>query len=414
MPFHSYCRICRTELPEPFLDFGKTPLANAFLRSPDDFEHEQVFPLAVAACSSCGLVQLNYVVPAEQLYRDYIYVSSTSEAVTAHAETLAQNLIKQYRWGPTSLLVEIASNDGTVLKAFSRRGLQVLGIEPASNIAAVAEADGVETVNEFFTKDVARVVAKQYGQVAGLMGRHVLAHIDDLHDCFEGIDALLSPDGVFIVEMPYLGDLLEHVEFDTIYHEHLSYFPLAPIRQLAEMHGLSLVDAERIELHGGSVILHLKKGAAGAPTARLTRMYEEERRKGLTAQPTLREFASRAETHKQHVEAFVDELSRSGARLIGYGAAAKANTMLNYCPVAAKALRVILDRSPHKNGWYTPGTHIRVQPPEAWRETGASHMLILAWNFQNEIVRQMRGFAEEGGQFVQVRPRPAVIAPVQA
>jgi hypothetical protein len=409
MPFHSHCRICRTELPEPFLDFGKTPLANAFLRSPDDFDREQCFPLAVAACPSCGLVQLNYVVPAEQLYRDYIYVSSTSEAVAAHAETLAQNLIEQYRWGPSSLLIEIASNDGTVLKAFSRRGVRVLGIEPASNVAALAEADGITTVNEFFTRDVARAVAKQHGQATGLMGRHVLAHIDDLHDCFEGVDALLSPGGVFIVEMPYLGDLLEHVEFDTIYHEHLSYFPLAPIRQLAEMHGLRLVDAEQIPLHGGSVVLHLRKGAAGVPTARLERMFEEEQRKAFTSQSTLREFARLAETHKHDFEAFVDELSRSGARLIGYGAAAKANTMLNYCPVAAKALGVILDRSPHKHRWYTPGTHIRVQPPEAWRETGASHLLILAWNFQDEIVRQMHGFAEAGGQFVQVRPHPAVV-----
>jgi hypothetical protein len=414
MPFHSHCRICRTELPEPFLDFGKTPLANAFLRSPGDFEREQFFPLAVAACSSCGLVQLDYVVPAEQLYRDYIYVSSTSEAVSAHAETLAQNLVEQYRWGPSSLLIEIASNDGTVLKAFSRRGVRVLGIEPATNVAAVAEADGVETVNEFFTKDVARAVAKEHGQVAGLMGRHVLAHIDDLHDCFEGVDALLSPDGVFVVEMPYLGDLLEHVEFDTIYHEHLSYFPLAPIKQIAAMHGLRLVDAERIGLHGGSVILHLRKGAAGAPTARLEHMFEEEQRKAFTSQSALREFARLAEAHKHRFEAFVDELSGSGARLIGYGAAAKANTMLNYCPVAAKALGVILDRSPHKHGWFTPGTHIPVQPPEAWREIGASHMLILAWNFQDEIVRQMRGFAEEGGQFVQVRPRPAVITPARS
>lgn len=409
MPVHSHCRICSTKLPEPFLNLGQTPLANAFLRSPDDFEHEQFFPLAVVACPSCRLVQLNYVVPAEQLYSDYIYVSSTSEAVSAHAETLAQNLIEQYRWGPSSLLIEIASNDGTVLKAFSRRGVGVLGIEPAKNIAAVAEANGVRTINEFFTKDVARAVAKQYGKVAGIMGRHVLAHIDELHGCFEGINSLLAADGVFIVEMPYLGDLLEHVEFDTIYHEHLSYFPLAPIKQLAEMHGLRLVDAERISLHGGSVILHLRKGTAGTPTVRLQRMYEEEQRQKFTAPSTLRAFAKRVEIHKQDFETFVDELSRSGARLIGYGAAAKANTMLNYCPVAARALRVILDRSPHKHGWYTPGTHIRVEPPEAWRETGASHMLILAWNFQNEIVRQMRPFAEAGGRFVQVRPHPAVI-----
>lgn len=409
MPSHSHCRICQTKLGEPFLDLGHTPLANAFLRSPADFEKEQFYPLAVVACSQCGLVQLNYVVPAEQLYSEYIYVSSTSEAVSAHAETLAQNLIEQYRWGPSSLLIEIASNDGTVLKAFSRRDMRVLGIEPAKNIAAVAEADGIPTVNEFFRKDVAHAVAKQYGKVAGILGRHVLAHIDDVHGCFEGVNELLQDDGMFIVEMPYLGDLLEHVEFDTIYHEHLSYFPLAPIKQLAEMHGLRLVDAERIALHGGSMILHLRKGGAGAPTVRLERMYEEEQRKGFTTQSTLREFAKRAEIHKHDVETFINELRRSGARLIGYGAAAKANTMLNYCPVAANALDVILDRSAHKHGWYTPGTHIRVEPPEAWQETGATHMLILAWNFQDEIVRQMRQFAEEGGQFVQVRPHPAVI-----
>lgn len=410
MPQHTYCRICDTRLGEPFLDLGAMPLANAFLRSSADCATEAVYPLAVAVCSSCGLLQLTFTVPAEQLYRDYIYVSSTSEAVRAHAEALARSLAERYRWDRSALVVEIASNDGTVLKAIAQRGVRVLGVEPATNIARIAEADGIPTVNEFFSERLGRTLARQQGPVSAILGRHVFAHIDDLHDCLKGVSALLAEDGVLILEVPYLGDLLDKLEFDTVYHEHLSYFSLGPVQTLCKRHGLRLVDVERIGLHGGSIILHIvRAGSRTAAGPRLEAMLREEQAKGLYEPATMVQFAKRASIWKGQCEELVAGLVRSGARLVGYGAAAKANTLLNYCPEVARTLSAILDRSPHKHGRLTPGTHIVVKPVDSWKDERPTHMVVLAWNFQDEIIRQMRPFQEAGGRFVQVLPDPKVL-----
>ncbi len=410
MPSHTHCRICKTMLSVPFLDFGPMPLANSFLSSPLEFASEAFYRLAVTACPTCGLVQLNYVVPAEQLYRDYIYVSSTSEAVRLHAEALADGLVRQYGWGSSDLVVEVASNDGTVLKAFRRRRVQVLGVEPARNIAAIAETEGVPTVAEFFDEAVARTLHAEHGDAAGIIGRHVFAHVDDLHGFLEGVRGFLAKDGVFIIEVPYLGDLLENLEFDTIYHEHLSYFSLEPVRRLCELHGLRLVDVERVGLHGGSVVLHMRLAAAGSRRSeRLDRMLAEERSLRLSDPARLGAFVRNVSRWKDRFEGLVGEVVRSGGALIGYGAAAKANTLLNFCPEVAGSLRFILDRSPHKHGRYTPGTHIRVEPVERWETDGATHMLVLAWNFADEIMRQMSTFSARGGRFVIPIPELRVI-----
>lgn len=410
MPQHTHCRICETKLGTPFFDLGAMPLANAFLRSSADCAAEAAFPLAVVACSSCGLVQLTFTVPAEQLYRDYIYVSSTSEAVRAHADALAQNLVQRYRWDRSALVVEIASNDGTVLKAMARRGVRVLGVEPATNIARIAEADGIPTVNDFFSEQLGRTLAGQQGPVSAILGRHVFAHIDDLHGCLEGVLALLAEDGVLILEVPYLGDLLDKLAFDTIYHEHLSYFSLGSVQTLCARHGLRLVDVERVGLHGGSIILHIvRTGARAAAGPGLDSMLHEEQVRGLYEPATLTQFAKRVSVWKGQCEELIGSLVRSGARLVGYGAAAKANTLLNYCPEVARALRAILDRSPHKHDRLTPGTHVVVRPADSWKDERPSHMVVLAWNFQDEIIRQMRPFQEAGGRFVQVLPDPKVL-----
>ena len=414
MPAHTHCRICRTLLPAPFFDLGDMPLANAFLSSPAEYSGEERYPLAVAACPGCGLAQLNYVVPAEQLYRQYIYVSSTSEAVTAHARTLADTVVAQYALGPSDLIMEVASNDGTVLKAFKRRDVRVLGVEPARNIAAIAEADGVPTVAEFFDVATARAVRKDHGPARAILGRHVFAHVDDVQGFFEGVDAALAPDGVFIIEVPYLPDLLEKLEFDTIYHEHLSYIALEPMQRLCAMHGFDLVDVERVALHGGSIVLHMRRAGVGAPSARLRQMLEAERALTLTEPAGMVTFAGRVAAWKAQFEALIDDVARAGGRLIGYGAAAKANTLLNYCPRLARSLQLILDRSPHKHGRYTPGTHIRVEPVERWDTAAATHMVILAWNFQQEIMRQMRAFEQAGGRFIVPIPVARVVENAEA
>lgn len=410
MPAHTHCRICRTELPAPFLDLGMMPLANSFLTNRSEAATEARYPLAVAGCTDCGLLQINYTVPAEQLYRNYVYVSSTSDGVRAHAATLSEGLIRQYGWGASDLVVEVASNDGTVLKAFQRGGVKVLGVEPATNIAAIAEADGVPTVAEFFNAGTARAVERAHGRASLILGRHVFAHVDDVHGFLEGVTHLLSETGVFVIEVPYVGDFVEHTEFDTVYHEHLSYVGLLPMVRLTEQHGMRLVDVERVGLHGGSIILHMQRASAGtAPSARLTALLEKERAAGYSDPARLAAFTAAVQRWKQTFEGMIAELNAGGAKIVAYGAAAKANTLLNYCPDVARSLSLILDRSPHKQGLYTPGTHILVQSPDTWQRGDTTHMLILAWNFQQEIMRQMASFADGGGRFVVPIPEPRVV-----
>lgn len=382
------------------------PLANSFLSS--RAETEARYPLAVTGCEGCGLVQLTYVVPAEALYRDYIYVSSTSDAVREHADGLAADLARRYGWTADSLVVEVASNDGTVLKAVQKYGVRVLGVEPARNIAAIAEAAGIPTVPEFFNEATATAVRERHGVADIILARHVFAHVNDVHDFLRGVERLLAPEGVLIIEVPYFGELIENLEFDTIYHEHLSYFALAPVERLCADHGLGLVDVEPVGLHGGSVILHIRRGRRPA-SARLERMRADERAHAVLAPTTLRAFAGRMAAWKDRFEDLVKRTAANGGRLIGYGAAAKANTLLNYCPDVASTLECILDRSPHKQGRYTPGTRVRVVPADDWESLKATHMVILAWNYRDEIIRQMKPFAEAGGRFIVPIPTPEIV-----
>jgi novobiocin biosynthesis protein NovU/D-mycarose 3-C-methyltransferase len=411
MPQHTHCRICRTALPEPFLDFGRMPLANSFLTTPAEFDSEATYPLAVAGCPSCGLVQLNYVVPAEQLYRDYIYVSSTSDGVRAHAGYLAETLIAQYGWKNSDLVVEVASNDGTVLQAFKQRGVRVVGVEPARNIAAIANAAGIPTMPEFFNLASARMVLRDHGPAAAMLGRHVFAHVDDVHEFLEAAKICLADDGVLLIEVPYLGDFLAKLEFDTIYHEHLSYISLGAMEHLCREHEMALVDVEPISLHGGSVVIHMRGSALGAARSpRLVQLLQQERGSGMTSPSRLAKFAADVRNWKARFEALIETLQREGASLIGYGAAAKANTLLCYCPEAAQSLRYVLDRSTHKQGHYTPGTHLRVEPVDHWTiGPMPTHMVLLAWNFKDEIVAQMKPFADRGGSFIVPIPDPHVV-----
>jgi novobiocin biosynthesis protein NovU/D-mycarose 3-C-methyltransferase len=410
MANRTQCRICAQPLPAPFLDLGEMPLANSFLSTAADASAELRYPLAVAGCTQCGLVQLTHVVPAEQLYRDYIYVSSTSDGVRRHGEYLADTLIAQYGWQPADLIVEVASNDGTVLRSFKQRGVRVLGVEPARNIAAIAVNNGVPTLAEFFNRESAATVLSQQGRASLIFGRHVFAHVDDVHEFMDAVQSCLEDDGVFVVEVPYLGDFLEHLEFDTVYHEHLSYISLGAMEHLCREHGMELVDVERISLHGGSIVLHMRRKGVGAPSGRLTLLLEQEREAKMHDPSRLRAFAADVHQWKRQFEALIESLRHKGARMIGYGAAAKANTLLNFCPSAAHALPAILDRSPHKHGKLTPGTHIPVRPVEDWEQLRPTHLVILAWNFQREIMQQMQPFHDLGGSFVVPIPTPRVIA----
>lgn len=409
MPTRTHCRICQRPLPEPILNLGSMPLANSFPVSPADFDDEVSYPLAVTVCRTCGLAQLTHTVPADQLYREYPYVSSTSEAVRAHAARLAADLSSRYRWDGSDLLVEVASNDGTVLKAFQDRGLRVHGVEPAGNVAAIAQAAGIPTERAFFTEESGRRLAAREGRAACLLARHVFAHVDDLDDFLRGVLSVLSDEGILVIEVPYLGALVDNLEFDTVYHEHLSYFALAPLDRLFARHEMEVIDVEQVGLHGGSMILHIARTDRAPIHDRVGRMREEERLRRLTDGSTLALLAGRVRRWKEQFEDFVADIVRARGMFVGYGAAAKANTLLNYCPAVAQSLQCVLDRSPLKYGRYTPGTHVPVVPADQWDRYPATHMLILAWNFQEEIVRQMAPFACRGGRFVVPIPEPRLV-----
>ncbi len=408
---HTRCRICDRALPEPFLNLGVTPLANSFLSSPDDFPRERFYPLAVTNCPACGLVQLTYVVAPQELYRNYIYTSSTSDAVRAYAVQLASHWTNKLQLNETHQVVELGSNDGTVLKAFRNHGVRVLGVEPARNIAKIAVGEGIPTVNEFFNTRTALSISKEYGKASVILGRHVFAHLNDFHNFFKGVQHLLHPEGYLLIEVPYLGDLVEKLEFDTIYHEHLSYIALKPVEKLCQMHGFSLIDAERVSLHGGSILLTIRRGESLRHTERLDAMISNEEKGKLCERKELERFAAKIFRWKSAFESFINRLGEEKKTLIGYGAAAKANTLLNFVPRQATALKYILDKSPHKQGLYAPGTHLPVVPVERWREEkNGTYMLILAWNFQEEIRQQLKDFSEEGGRFVIPIPEPALLS----
>lgn len=406
------CRICRTGLPAAALKLGDMPLANEFVESAQA-PPQEAFGLSVARCGSCGLWQLDRVIPPERLYRHYIYVSSTSVTVGRHAQRLAAEMIPGYELGSRSLVMEIASNDGTVLQAFHARGIPVLGIEPARNIASLARAKGLETRDEFFSLALARQLKSEGRQARLILARHVCAHVDDIVGFLQGVAEILEPGGVFVAEFPYLGDLVENLEFDTIYHEHLSYFSVASFGAACERAGLEIFDVERIRLHGGSVLVHAaRRGAARPPSERLRVLLAEEQASLLNGSRTLPDFAHRLTQWKEEMGRLVAEIKEQGGRLAGYGAAAKANTLLNYVPDVAASLECVLDLNPWKQGQWTPGTRRPVRPPEYWKSFRPTHLLLLAWNFQEEIREQMVEFEAGGGRFIAPFPHPEILPPL--
>ena len=407
------CRACGGRELERVLDLGEQPLANSFLPGRDlerELEEELFFPLEVHSCAGCGLLQLIHVVSPEVLFRDYIYVSTTSDTLQRHFADMARQLTDLHRLGPGSLVVEIASNDGLLLKKFRDLGVRGVGVEPAVNIAAMARQAGLEVVNEFFTSDVAASVRATHGPADLIVGNNVFAHVNDLADFLGGIDRLLGPEGGISLEFPYVRDLIEHREYDTIYHEHLSYFSVAVVLKLFARHGLVLRDVERIPIHGGSIRVHGKKaGSSGRQSDRLLRLLAEEEAMGLNTLEFQRRFAGEVESTKAKLLSLLRGLKAQGKRIAGYGAPAKGNTQLNYCGIGADLLEYTVDKSPLKQGKLTPGMHLEVHPVEKLLEDRPDHVLIIAWNFAEEIMSQQRAYRDLGGRFIIPIPEPRVI-----
>ena len=336
------------------------------------------------------------------MFREYLYVSGTSEMVPAHFAAYARDVADRYV--PVGgLVVEIGSNDGTLLRAFDRATTRVLGVEPARNIAAIANVAGIPTLAEFFTESVADRIAGEYGQASAIIGNNVVAHIDDLHGLLRAVKSLLAPQGVFVVEFPYLVDLLERRAYDTIYHEHLSYFSLAAMVRIVSEYGLWVTDACRQSIHGGSIRVFV--AAQDDRRTQVEELLALERSLGLAEGLPLAAFAAAVRVQRDDLRSLLLEI-RSTRRLAGYGAPAKGNTLLNYCAIDASVIDFVVDGNALKQGLFTPGTHIPVVPPDALLESGLRDTLLLAWNFADEILRQQGTYRERGGRFIVPIPTP--------
>ncbi len=358
------CRFCATPLEHDFVDLGMSPLSNAFLEADDLNRMERFYPLHAYVCGECFLVQIEAFESPDAIFRDYVYFSSYSDSWLAHAREFASRATDRFGLDTRSLVVEIASNDGYLLQYFKERGIPVLGIEPACNVAKVAIDAGIDTVTEFFGVALARRLRDERQGCDLLVGNNVLAHVPDLNDFVAGLELLLADDGALSMEFPHLLQLGAHTQFDTIYHEHFSYFSLLAVQRIFRHHGLEIFDVEELPSHGGSLRIYAQHPGGGYPHSdSVERLVAKERDAGLDRLEIYRHFSERVHEVKRDLLEFLIEARRTGKRVVGYGAPAKGNTLLNFCGVGTDFIEYTVDRSPHKQGRFLPGTHIPVLSP---------------------------------------------------
>jgi SAM-dependent methyltransferase len=392
---------------EVVLSLGETPLANALLKPDQLAAPEQVFPLDLAFCRRCTLVQITFTVPPEQLFSEYLYLSSFSDTMLAHARALAADLKRERRLSPDSMVIEIASNDGYLLQNYVASGIPVLGIEPARNVAEVAERKGVRTLVEFFGSSLAARLAAEGYRADVIHAHNVLAHVADLNGVVAGIRALLKDDGVAVIEVPYVRDMIEGTEFDTIYHEHLCYFSITALDNLMRRHDLQLVDVQRLSIHGGS--LRVMVGKREPRRASVEAMMTEERELGMTSIAYYADFATHVRALSERLVRELRELKAGGSRIAAYGASAKGSTLLNYIGIGSEVLDFVADRSVVKQGLFTPGTRLPVVSPDELVRKIPDYALLLVWNLADEVLRQQQGYRERGGRFIIPLPRFQIV-----
>jgi SAM-dependent methyltransferase len=393
------CRSCGEAVGEPLVELGATPLANSFLRERDLRAMEPTYPLRLRMCASCGLLQLEDYEAPETIFSEYAYLSSFSDTWLEHCRRFVADAVERFRLGPTSRIVEIASNDGCLLAGFVERGIPALGVEPAANVAAHAERRGVPTRIAFFGRALARELAAERSADL-VIANNVLAHVPDLDDFVGGLTILLAPDGTLTIEFPHVERLVADVQFDTIYHEHFSYFTLLSAQRALARHGLAVVDVDELPTHGGSLRVHGRHAARGdAATPAVADLLDRERAAGLDGPEPYRELARNAAAVRRSLMRFVAERRDAGERIAAYGAAAKGNTLLNYCGLGPEDVELCVDRNPLKQGTLLPGSRIPVGAPELLDEVRPDVVLILPWNLRDEVMAQLAHVRGWGGEF---------------
>ena len=404
------CRFCGSILRHTFADLGMSPLANAYLKPSQLNRMEPFYPLHAYVCEKCLLVQLEAFESPEHIFGDYAYFSSYSDTFLQHCKAYTDMIVTRFGLNGQSHVVEVASNDGYLLQYFVEKGIPVLGVEPAANVAEVAVQKGIPTRVKFFGRETARELVSEGKQADLLVGNNVLAHVPDLNDFVAGMKILLKPKGVITMEFHHVMRLVAGNQFDTIYHEHFSYFSFTTVRKVFASHGLTLFDVEELPIHGGSLRIYAcHEGDASKTTSqRVSDLLAKEEAAGMTRMDYYLSFAERMKAMKRQLLAFLVAAKGEGKSIVGYGAPAKGNTLLNYCGLRSDFIDYAVDRNPHKQGLFLPGTHIPIYPPDKVKETRPDYLLVLPWNLKGEIMEQMSYIREWGGQFILLIPEVKV------
>lgn len=404
------CRICKNNNLKKFLSLGKTPLANSFLSKKELNQKEKSFPLEICFCNNCKLVQLTHVVPGELMFKNYVYVSSTTNTFKQHFNKMAEDISNTFNLSKNSLVVDIGSNDGLLLRAFQKFGARTIGIEPATNVARIAEQNGVETINDFFSENSVKKIISRRGNAGIITAANVFAHVNNLDEFIGNVKKLLKKDGIFVIEVQYFADTIEKMTFDNIYHEHLSYFTLTPLIYFFKRHGMEVFNAQRVASHGGSLRVFIKNaGSKYEIDGAVKEALVYENKLGINDFELYKQFADKVYIAREKLVSLLKRIKREGKSIAGYGAPAKGNTLLNFCKIGTDYIGYIVDDNPLKIGLYTPGMHISVVSSEVLDEKKPDYILILAWNFAEEILSKTKKYSDAGVKFIIPLPEPVVI-----
>ena len=405
------CRFCDSNLSKIFIDLGDSPLANSYLKE-SDFDNEKFYPLCIFLCEKCFLVQLEELETPENIFSDYAYFSSFSSSWLKHATDFVDMIISRLSLDKNSLVVEIASNDGYLLQNFVKKNIPVLGIEPARNVAKAAIEKNIPTKVEFFDSTLAKDLTKDGKYADLIIGNNVLAHVPCLNNFIDGLKILLKPSGIITLEFPHLLQLMKNNQFDTIYHEHFSYFSLLTAQKIFTFHGFTIFDVEEISTHGGSLriyIKHIENDKISIDDS-ISILLEKEKQYGLESISTYTDFIKNVEEIKKKLQEFFNDAKNSGKKIVCYGAAAKGNTLLNYCKIDSNSIDYVVDQSPYKQGLFLPGTHIPIKNPNEIQITKPDYLIIIPWNLKDEIMEQMKHIRNWGGKFVVPIPEVKIIS----